>query len=176
MTTITEHPSPDLAAALTEEGVSSPDQRFSEMVQEYADTAPGGAAQVISPGHEGRATDATGDAAGASSEQSTAMTPTGSPSGTHRGGATPDAVIWTTWTALLVLSFVLPAVTGGGWMWLLPAVMVPLLAAWAVVQRLYLARPEVARIRGATGLVTIAVCTAAAVAVFCAVVAFAFQP
>jgi hypothetical protein len=53
--------------------------------------------------------------------------------------------------------------------------MLPLLAAWAVVQRLYVAHPDLAVVRGRGGLVAIALSTAVAVAVFCAVVALAFQ-
>jgi hypothetical protein len=175
MTTVIEHPSPDVAAALTEEGVPSADEYFSQMVHEYTDATPGGEAEVLSAGHEGRLADAQSDGPGAAAEQSTAMTPTGSPSAVHRGGSTPDLVIWSTWLSLLVLSIVLPAVTSGGWMWLLPAVMIPLLACWAVVQRLYLGRPDLARVPGRGGLVAVALSTAVAVAVFCAVVALAFQ-
>jgi hypothetical protein len=35
LTTVTERPSPSLAAAMSEEGVSSPHERFSEMVEEF---------------------------------------------------------------------------------------------------------------------------------------------
>jgi hypothetical protein len=175
MTTTVEHPSPDLAAALSEEGVSSPDERFSQMVHEYSDSPRGGAAEVASARHEGRVTDVGADTPSAAAEQSTAMTPTGAPSDVHRAGGAPDVVIWLTWLALLGLSFVLPPLTGGGWMWLLPAVMVPLLVGWALAQQLYLARPERLQLRG-RALVATAICTAVAVAVFCAVVAIAFQP
>ena len=54
----------------------------------------------------------------------------------------PDVVIWTTTAALLVLSIVLPAVLGGGWLWLLTAVMVPLLLGFGHVYSGYL------RVRG----------------------------
>lgn len=174
MTTTVEHPSPDLAATLSEEGVASPDERFSQMVHEYSDAPEGGAAEVLSAGREGRATDAGADTPTAAAEQSTAMTPTGAPSGVHRAGGAPDAVIWATWLALLALSFVLPPLSGGGWMWLLPAVMVPLLVGWALAQRLYVSRPERMQLRG-RGLVATAICTAIAVAVFCGVVAIGFH-
>ena len=107
MTTVIEHPSPELAATLVEEGVSSPDEYFSQLVREFG---------------------------GAGAAQSAEITPTGAPSRPHRGSG-PRAVIWTTWVALLALSIVLPALTGGGWMWVLPAIMVPLLAGWAAVNR-----------------------------------------
>ena len=78
-------------------------------------------------------------------------------------------------TSLLVLSLVLPALTGGGWMWLLAAVMVPLIAGWAVMQRVMITRRNQLHLQGRGPIVAIIVCTAAGVAAFCALVAFAFQ-
>ena len=48
----------------------------------------------------------------------------------------PDLVLWATAASLLGVSILVPAATGGGWMWLLPAVMVPVLVGWVVLQRM----------------------------------------
>jgi len=84
-------------------------------------------------------------------------------------------MIWATSLGLLILSFVLPATMGGAWLWLLPAVMVPLLTGWIVMERAMISRGDEIHLRGRAPLVTIAVCTTIAVAVFCAVVAIAFE-
>jgi hypothetical protein len=62
-------------------------------------------------------------------------------------------------------------------MWLVTAAMVPLLVGWAIFQRAMITRRNQVRetVQGRGPLVAIVVCTAAAVAVFCALVAFAFQ-
>jgi hypothetical protein len=175
MTTITEHPSPEVAAAMSAEGVTSPDERFSQMVEEFSSEPGAGTSEVLSPGANERTTDATADTATAAGEQSSAMTPTGQRSHPGGAGGAPDILIWTTALSLLALSIVLPAVMGGGWMWLLPAVMVPLLAGWMGLQWLMIARPDKAQPRGRGALIAIGLATAAAVATFCAVVALAFQ-
>jgi hypothetical protein len=174
MTTISEHPGAELAAALGEEGVSNPDEHFSRMVEEFRDTEEAGATEVISPGYNERTADAQFDTARASGEQSGAMTPSSQPSEPAGGGA-PDLIIWTTALALFVLSIVLPATMGGGWLWLLTAVMVPLIAAWMVMQRLMITRPGQLHVQGRGPIVAIVVCTAVAVAGFCALVALAFS-
>jgi hypothetical protein len=174
MTTVTEHPSAELAAAMTEDGVPSPDERFTQMVEEFSQRQRGGASEVVSPGSNERTAQAGTDAPTAAAEQATAMTPTAEASEPAGEGGAPDVVIWVTWAALLVLSLAISAVFGG-WMWLLAAVMIPLLAAWAVVQWLMIKHPERARL-GPRGLVAVAGCTVIGVAVFCVVVALAFQP
>jgi hypothetical protein len=79
--------------------------------------------------------------------------------------------------SLLVLSIALPPLTQGGWMWLVTAVMVPLLVGWAIFQRVMITRRNQVHeaLQGHGALIAIAVCTAGAVAVFCAMVAFAFE-
>jgi hypothetical protein len=180
MTTVSEHPAPDVAAALTEEGIRNPDEHFSRMVEEFREqpdeeAAEGGATEVISPGHNEREVPAHDDTAAASAEQSSAMTPTGQPSHPSGAGGAPDILIWSTALSLLVLSIVLPAAGGGGWLWLTTAVMVPLLIGWMLLQRLIATRGEEAHVHGRGPMIAIVVCTAAAVAVFCALVALAFQ-
>ena len=140
LTTVSEHPSPTVAAALSEEGVSNPDEHFSRMVEEFREEPERGTTEVLSPGFNERAASASADTPAASAEQSSAMTPTAEPSHPAGAGGAPDALIWTTMISLLVLSIVLPALTGGGWMWLLTAVMVPLIAGWAMMQRVMITR------------------------------------
>jgi hypothetical protein len=61
--------------------------------------------------------------------------------------------------------------------WLLTAVMVPLLLGWAVFQRVMVKRRNQLHdvVQGRGALAVIVRCTALPVAAFCAVVAFAFQ-
>jgi hypothetical protein len=175
MTTITEHPSPQLAAALSEAGVSSPDEYYSRLADEFRPAPEGGAGEVISSGYNDRMAPASVDPAAAGGEESTAMTPTAEPSHPGGQGATPDVLIWSTVLALLAVSIVIPPLTGGGWMWLLTAVMVPLIGGWAVLQWLLRTRREQMKLDGPRPLIAIVLCTALAVVAFGVVVAFAFQ-
>jgi hypothetical protein len=177
VTTTSEHPSPTVAAAMAEEGVHNPDEHFSRMVEEFRAEPEHGASEVISPGFNERRAPADTDTPAAAAEQSSAMTPTSQPSRPGGSRGAPDALVWTTMVSLLVLSIVLPPLTGGGWMWLLTAVMVPLLVGWAIFQRMMVTRRNQLHeaVQGRAPLVVIALCTALAVAAFCAVVAFAFQ-
>ena len=177
VTTTSERPSPTVAAAMSEEGVRNPDEHFSRMVEEFRPEPERGTTEVISPGFNERDAPADVDTPAAAAEQSSAMTPTSQPSQPAGAGGTPDALVWATMGSLLVLSIVLPPLTGGGWMWLLTAVMVPLIVGWAIFQRAMITRRNQLHetVQGRGPLLAIAVSTAVAVAVFCAVVAFAFQ-
>jgi hypothetical protein len=174
MTTTSEHPSPDIAAAMAEEGVRNPDEHFSRMVEEFREEPERGTTEVLSPGFNERTADVLDDPADAAAQQSSAMTPTGQPTEASGQGGAPDVLIWTMIIGLFALSVALPAAMGGGWLWLLTAVMVPLLVAWVLVQ-VAIRRGGELHIRGRGSLVAIVACTAVAVAGFCAVVAFAFQ-
>jgi hypothetical protein len=175
MTTTSEHPSPEIAAAMAEEGVRNPDEHFSRMVEEFREQPEHGASEVLSPGFSERTADTLDAPAEAAAEQSSAMTPTGQPSEVSGQGGAPDVLIWTMIFGLFALSVALPPALGGGWLWLLTAVMVPLLVGWAVAQVAIIRRGERLQVRGRAPLVGIVVCTAIAVAGFCALVAFAFQ-
>lgn len=177
VTTTSERPSPTLAAAMAEEGVHNPDEHVSRMVEEFGSEPERGASEVISPGFNDRQAAADTDTPAAAAEQSSAMTPTGQPSRPAGAGGAPDALVWSTMVSLLVLSIALPPLTSGGWMWLVTAVMVPLLIGWAIFQRLMVTRRNQLHetVQGRSPLIAIVLCTAVAVAVFCAVVAFAFQ-
>jgi hypothetical protein len=74
----------------------------------------------------------------------------------HRGpsepageGGMPDLLLWATAASLMGVSILVPAATGGGWMWLLPAVMVPLLVGWVVLQRMMVIRRESCTVKAA---------------------------
>lgn len=175
MTTIVERPSASLSAALADEGVSSPDERFSEVVEEFLPQPAGGTGQVISPGRNRRTTEAGLDPAAATAEQSTAMTPTAAPSQPGGEAATPDLAIWGMALGLLVSSIVIPPLSGGSWMWLLTAIMVPLVAGWVALQAVMINRGDSVQITSRKPVIGIIVATTIAVAGFCAVVAFAFQ-
>jgi hypothetical protein len=96
MTTTIEHPAPDVAAALAEDGVASPDEHFSRMVEELRSEPERGAREVLSPGFNERTVDAQDNPAEAAAEQSSAMTPTAQPSrpdDMHLRGRRPVIVI-----------------------------------------------------------------------------------
>jgi len=86
----------------------------------------------------------------------------------------PDLVLWATAASLLGVSIVVPAATGGGWVWLLPAVTVPLLVGWVVLQRMIVTPLGELHLQGRRPMIAIVLCTVAAVAVFCGVLALAF--
>jgi hypothetical protein len=172
MMTTTERASPTVAAALSEAGVTSPDEHFSKMVAEFQQEPERTTADVISPGSEERTIETNADSARANVEQESAMTPSAGPSTPAQTGDAPDRMIWVMAFSLLVLSFVLPAAGGGGLQWLLPAVMVPALIGWLVLQRAMITRQD-ARV-GRGSIVAIVLATTATVAVFCGVVAIAF--
>jgi hypothetical protein len=60
-------------------------------------------------------------------------------------------------------------------MWLLPAVMVPLLVGWLVLQRMMVTRRGELHLQGRRPMMAIVLCTVAAVAVFCGVLALTFR-
>ncbi|HZE05128.1 MAG TPA: hypothetical protein VE127_07890 [Solirubrobacteraceae bacterium] len=174
LTTVTERPSAELGAALADDGVSSPDEHFSAMVDEFRAEPEGATGEVLSPGHNERTVQASVDPVRAGTEQSTAMTPTADPSEPAGEGGAPDYIIWGTAASLLILSFIVPAIWGGGWMWLLPAVMVPLLVGWVVLQAVIVNRGDAVQITSRKPLVAVVLCTTVAVALFCAIVAIAY--
>jgi hypothetical protein len=169
--TISEHPSPELAAALSEAGIRSTEEFFSGMADEFRPAPTRSTGDVLSPGSNERTADATMDPARAGAEQSSAMTPTAQPSQPAGDGEAPDLIIRSLLAALLIASFVIPPISGEGWMWLLPVVMIPVLGIWFYLQRLMAVHPEQVRVEGAKAIIGIALGTAVAVAAFCAVLA-----
>ena len=137
LTTISEHASPTVAAMLQEQGVSNPDEHFSQLVEEFSEHEHGDASDVASTDETPRTAASTEDSAGAAAEQSSAMTPTAGASQPTEGGGVADGLMWSTVVALLAVSLIVPATSGGGAMWILPVVMVPLLVGWVVIQGIW---------------------------------------
>jgi hypothetical protein len=175
LASVTEHPAPEVAAAMSEDGISGPDERFSAMVGEFSEPQPGGAGEVISPGHNERTVHAGDEPAAAAAEQSSAMTPTSHPSRAAGEGSAPTAWSWSIGLVLLVASIAIPAASGGGWLWLLTAVMVPLLGGWAGFERLVARAPQRTQATSSRAQTAIVSGTIAGVVIFCALVALAFQ-
>ena len=134
MTTISEHASPTTAALLGEEGIPNPDEHFARIVEEFSEPEHGGAGDVVAPGDTSRTASATEQPARATAEQSSAMTPTSGASEPIDGGGAPEVLMWSTVAALLAVSVIIPLASGGGALWILPVVMVPLLVAWVLIQ------------------------------------------
>ncbi|HWD65574.1 MAG TPA: hypothetical protein VG405_10395 [Solirubrobacteraceae bacterium] len=170
-TTATEHPSPVVAAAMTEDGVRGTDDVFSRMVDEFrADPEPG-VGDALAPENNDRQTPAWTDPATAAVEEAAALTPTSGPSKSVRFGGPTDFLIWSVYVFLVVASLVIAAVQSG-WMWVLPAVVLPFTGGLVLVQWLMDRRPEQMHVRNWRPFILAVVGTAVTVAVFCAVIAW----
>lgn len=175
MTMVRERPAPTTVAMLDEEGVRNPEEHFSSIVEEFTerrDPQPHG--DTVIPDRAERTVEADVDPALAAQQQVAAMTPTGGVSAAAGGGGLPDALIWWVVLGCAALSIILPAVAGGGWLWLTSAVVIPLVIGFVLLQLL---------LHGGTrtslsprAIASWIVCgTTIAVAGFCAVVALALQ-
>src|SRR5947209_9891776 len=173
MTTTVEHPSPELAATMSDQGIRNPDEHFTRLIDEFTPENRSDRTDIASPANE-REAEADENPARAAMEQSSALSPNAGPSHEAGGGGAPDAIIWSVAAALFVVSIVIPATMGGGAMWFLTAVMVPALAGWLVFQRQMAVHDGDLHVQGRKPVAVIVLCTAAVVAVFCAVVALAF--
>ena len=175
LTTVTEHPSPTLAAALNEEGVSNSDEHFTQLVTEFQPEPRATVADVATPGANQRSVSAGADPAAATAEQSGAITPTAEPSEPVESGVLPDYMNWLLIVGLAIVCLVIPPVAGGGWMWLLPAVVLPTLGLWAFVQWALEFRPELVHRRSPALVAAVTLGITVAVAAFCAVIAIGLQ-
>jgi len=171
ITTITEHPSPSLAAAMTEDGVRSPDDRFSRMVAEFTPEPQRGVSETLAPQFNERTVPAGSEPVRAGVEQASAMTPTSGPSRSPSSWGTPHTLMSAIALALLLLSIAIPAGMGGGWLWLTAAVMVPVCVCWLLFEWVLLRHPERAHMHSSRPVIGIILGTSAIVAVFCVVVA-----
>ena len=153
-TMVVEHMDPAKAAALEQEGVADPDLLLTMLAEDYR-------------GEERR--------------ERTEMTPSSAPTTPDPGD---DFVGWGLIATTLVASLVIPLIVGGEGIWLLPAIVVPLCAAWAagqfVTRRRSRARAHVARRGTPAGestlsVATLAVLTCVAVVAFMVAVTFAFD-
>jgi hypothetical protein len=169
-TTISEHPAPTVAAAMSEEGVRTPDEVFSRMVDEFRPEPEPGVEEAVAPVGNQRETPAHRDPARAGAEQASALTPTGQPSEGVRYGGPTDFMIWTVNASLAVSSLVIAAAEGG-WMWLLPAIVLPLVAGLTLLQWLMDRRPDSVHPRSWKPLGMIVAGAAVTVGVFCALIA-----
>jgi hypothetical protein len=175
LTTVSEHPSPTLAAALAEEGIGSADEHFTQIVDEFRPAQSGATGDVLSAGEAGRTVSASEQPALAGAEQSSAMTPTAEPSAPSPAGGTPDALIWTTLAGLAIVSFIIPPINGNGWMWLLPVVTLPLIGGAGWLQITAARRPEKLQVHGPGQIAALTLIVVVAVAAFCVVVAVGLQ-
>jgi hypothetical protein len=163
LTTQVEHASPQTTARLEEEGVADPDRVLSDLVEEYtgqAESSP--AAGVVSTGDSGSQAPAA---------QRRAMTPGVPPSG---DGSIIAALPWFVVTGVTVVA-VVAAVIEGGKMWGAPAIVVPLGAAWIVMDRHFASRPEERRSPGPGRLVIVGACVVAGVILFMSVMRLVVQ-
>jgi hypothetical protein len=171
LTTVTEHPSPTLAAAMNEQGISNSDEHFTRLVEEFQPETGATATDVVTPGGEARTASASADPARASAEQSGAMTPTAEPSEPAEAGALPDYLNWGLIAGLAIVSLIIPPLAGTSWMWLLPAVVLPTLGVWAWLQWAMQAHPERLHRSDPATLSVMVLGVTVAVAAFCAVIA-----
>lgn len=163
-----EHPSPTLAAAMNEEGVVSADHRFSEMVEEFK--AP--EADELGEWANVRSVRPQDDPATASFQQSRSTVASSQPSTSVPDPRTVDLFIGALALFFGVVSVIIPVVVAGRWLWLTPAIVVPLSAALVAVNTVTRARDGLAGWwTSRAGILAVCGATILAVAVFCALVA-----
>jgi len=170
-----EHPSPSLAAAMNEEGVASADHRFSEMVEEFK--AP--EADDYGQWQNERTARPQDDPATAAFQQSRSTTPTSQPSEPAPDPHMVDIFIAAMGVFFSMVSIIIPLAVGGtGWLWLTPAIVIPLCAGLVAVNTLTRRREGMPRFWvSRAGIVTVCAGTVVGVAVFCVLVAvFVGQP
>jgi hypothetical protein len=175
LTTISEHPSATLSAALTEQGISGADEHFTRMVDEFRPVTSGEGGDILSSGHDELGTSPLQNAAVAGAEQSRALTPSSGPAEPTPAGGTPDYLIWTTVAGLFVASFIVPALSGTAAMWLLPVVTVPLLGGLTWLELTMGRNPERVQVHGVRQMAVLAVAVVLAVAAFCVAIAIGVQ-
>jgi Flp pilus assembly protein TadB len=135
MTSEVEHVDPATSARLQEEGVADPDRLVTDLASEFAgEQEATRAAEIVSTGRNDNRADPLDEPARATAEQRTAMTPSArrsSPAGSGTLiGAMPLAVV----VGVLLVALVV-AITQGGWLWLMAAVVWAAGAAWLFVVR-----------------------------------------
>lgn len=134
LTTKTEHVDPTVAARLEEEGVADPDALLSDLVEDFAGMRDArGVPEVVGPGHNERTASVEQDPARSSTEQRSAMTPTGEDVPAGGSDSVIEALEWWVVGAASLLSVAI-AVMIGGEMWALPAIVLPLGAGWIALQ------------------------------------------
>jgi hypothetical protein len=134
LTTQVEHVSPARATRLEAEGVVDPDEKLTELVEEYAGAKPRGDREVLGAGFNERAADTQGQPAEATAEQASAVTPSGG-EGSRPGGGRSAVELLPWWFVLgTVVASVVVAIVVGGRMWVLPAIIGGLGGGWLLLQ------------------------------------------
>ncbi len=154
LTTQIEHASPETTARLEQEGVADPDRVLSDLVEEYsggAESSPTGG--VVSAGDSGSRNPAA---------QRRAITPGVPASG---DGSVIAALPWFVVTGASLVALIGAALEGGK-VWVAPAIVVPLGAAWIALDRYLTSRNEEQRSPGPGRLVIIGACVVLAVVLF----------
>jgi hypothetical protein len=135
LTTEVEHMDPSSAETLREEGVGDPDQTLGDLVERFG--APGrdaDTAEVVSSGNN-RVTRRSGDdAARATAEQRTAMTPSAGPSEPAGDGGMPMVIPLVAVFASVVVGLG-AAIAVGGIAWVGAAVLIAAAIAWMLLER-----------------------------------------
>jgi cytochrome c-type biogenesis protein CcmH/NrfF len=169
-----EHPSPTLAAAMNEEGVVSADHRFSEMVEEFKSPE----ADELDGWANVRSVRPQDDPATAGVQQSRSTTPTSQPSEPAPDAHIVDLFIIAMGAFFSMVSVIIPLATPGRWLWLTPAIVVPICAALVAANTLTRRRKEMSGFWvSRAGIVTVAGAAVLAAALFCVLVAlFVGQP
>lgn len=168
VTRAVDHPSPALVAAMNEEGVVSADHRFSEMVEEF--TAP--EADELGEWANVRTARPQQDPPTASFQQSRSTTATSQPSVEVPAPHTVDILNGVLAVGFSVVSLIIPLAVSGRWLWLTPAIVIPLCAGLVGIDTITSAHRRVAdRWTSGAGIVAVCVATIVAVAVFCGLVA-----
>jgi len=138
LATETEHVSPEVYARLELEGVIDPDRMLSELIEDFSGTTTArGAVEVFTGGHNQQT---RSDPAGRAVEQRTVLTPSSVPARPAGSGSVVERLPLVAFSCILLLTVVFAAISGG-WMWLLPAIVVPIGVAWILLDRL-IAGPE----------------------------------
>lgn len=133
LTTEVEHADPATAARLEAEGVEDPDRVLTELAEQFAGAeSTTGAAEVVSTGSNDNRADPEREPARALREQRTVMTPSAggsSPAGSGSAiGLMPVAVV----AGLLVVTLV-AAISQGGLVWALPAIVWGAATVWLLL-------------------------------------------
>jgi hypothetical protein len=144
-TTDVEKPAPETVARLEDEGVSNPEGRVNDLVEDFGGAgAARGTAEVASPGSNERTAQASEDPARSTVEQRSALTPGSGPEQPAGEDSAVALLPWGIVIALVVASVLMAIFAGGGAMWIAPAIMAPLGAAWILMERVLRSRGDAA--------------------------------
>jgi len=123
--TAVDKPDPSTVALLEEEGVPDAEMKFNDLMEQFAsaETADENARSATPEQNQARS----------SVEQRDAQTPSDSPSAPSGDRSAVDLLPWFVVAGVLVTSVGVALIVGGENIWVGPAVLVPLCAAWLIV-------------------------------------------